>query len=344
MSLRQHIWVHVSLLSQVIEHFLYILFPGVTFVPKGPGEHLIRIKINGKEIPESPISVMIEPAEPENAVNSPCDVPLDIPGLNLPEDLPKLTATLKRPGSNREEPVEPKVTSDGNLSVSFVPKSPGEHLITVKKRGRPVPGSPFSVMITAPEPKSEIGRPTNVPLENIPAKDLPKLDAGLLRPKSTVEEPVPIKKTSDDNLYVPFIPHEAGPHKINVRKDGKPVPDSPYIVDVPSKDVVDGAQPVEEVHPVGKACDVGLDIPGVKLPDDFKKLTATLQRPKSKKEEPVNLELNPDNTLGKILKRLDIHLDPRVYFSLQKVFTYHKHIFKFGIFCKRVDYVIKRKN
>ena len=332
MSLRQHIWVHVSLLSQVIEHLLYILFPGVTFVPKGPGEHLIRIKINGKEIPESPISVMIEPAEPENAVNSPCDVPLDIPGLNLPEDLPKLTATLKRPGSNWEEPVEPKVTSDGNLSVSFVPKSPGEHLITVKKRGRPVPGSPFSVMITSPEPKSEIGKPTNVSLENIPAKDLPKLDAGLLRPKSTVEEPVPIKKTSDDNLYVPFIPHEAGPHKINVRKDGKPVPDSPYIVDVPSKDVVDGAQPVEEVHPVGKACDVGLDIPGVKLPDDFKKLTATLQRPKSKKEEPVNLELNPDNTLGKILKRLDIHLDPRVYFSLQKVFTYHKHIFKFGIF------------
>ena len=280
-------------------------FPGVTFVPKGPGEHLIRIKKSGKEIPESPISVMIEPAEPQNAVGSPCDVPLDIPGLNLPEDLPKLTATLRRPGSNVEEPVEPKVTSDGNLSVSFVPKSPGEHFITVKKRNRPVPGSPFSVMITADEPTCQIGKPTNVPLENIPAKDLPKLDAGLLRPRSTVEEPVPIKKTSDDNLYVPFIPHEGGPHKINVRKDGKPVPDSPYIVDVPSKDV-GGAQPVEEVHPVGRACDVGLDIPDVNLPGDFKKLTATLQRPNSKKEEPVNLELNPDNTLGKIVVWLGV--------------------------------------
>ena len=271
-------------------------FPGVTFVPKSPGEHLIRIKKDRKEIPESPISVMIEPAEPENAVGSPCDVPLEIPGLNLPEDLPKLTATLKRPGSNTEEPVEPKVTSDGNLSVSFVPKSPGEHLITVKKRGRPVPGSPFSVMITAPEPTNEIGKPSNVPLENIPAKDLPKLDAGLLRPGSTVEEPVPIKKTSDDNLYAPFIPHEEGPHKINVRKDGKPVPDSPYVVDVPPR--VE-EQPVEEVYPMNRPCDVGMDIPSVNLPDDFKTLTATLQRPGSTKEEPVNLELNPDNTLGK---------------------------------------------
>ena len=273
----------------------YILFAGVTFVPKGPGEHLIRIKKDGKEIPESPVSVMIESAEPENAVNSPCDVPLDIPGLNLPEDLPKLTATLKRPGSNKEVPVEPKVTSDGNLSVSFVPKSPGEHLITVKKRGRPVPGSPFSVMITAPEPTNEIGKPSNVPLENIPAKDLPKLDAGLIRPNSKVEEPVPIKKTSDDNLYVPFIPHEEGPHKINVRKDGKPVPDSPYVVDVPPKSE---EQPVEEVYPMNRPCDVGMDIPSVNLPDDFKKLTATLQRPGSTKEEPVDLELNPDNTLG----------------------------------------------
>ena len=273
----------------------------MTFVPKSPGEHLIRIKKSGKEIPESPISVMIEPVEPEKAVGAPCDVPLDVDGLNLPEDLPKLTATLKRPGSNVEEPVEPKATSDGNLSVSFVPKSPGEHLITVKKRNRPVPGSPFSVMVTAPEPACEIGKPSNAPLENIPSKDLPKLDAGLLRPGSTKEEPVPVKKTSDDNLYVPFIPHEAGPHKINVRKGGRPVPDSPYIVDVPEK--VSKKPPVEELHPVGKACDFGLDIPGLNIPGDFKKLSATLQRPSSKKEEPLNLELNPDNTLGNILVR-----------------------------------------
>ena len=270
----------------------------MTFVPKEPGTHWIRVWKSGEEVPESPFPVKIDPVEPEYAVGAPCDVPLDVENLK-PEDLPKLTATLRRPGSNEEEPVQPKITSDGNLSVSFIPKSPGEHLITVKKRNRPVPGSPFSVMVTAPEPINEIGKPSNVPLENTPTKDLPKLEAGLLRPGSTVEEPVPIKKTSDDNLYSPFIPHEEGPHQINVRKNGKPVPDSPYTVDVPPKEE---QKPVEEVYPVGRPCDVGLDVPSVNLPDDFKKLTGTLQRPNSKTEEPVKLELNPDNTLGKIVR------------------------------------------
>ena len=274
---------------------------GVTFVPKEPGTHWIRVRKSGEEVPESPFPVKIEPEEPEYAVGAPCDVPLDVENLK-PEDLPKLTATLRRPGSNEEEPVQPKITSDGNLSVSFIPKAPGEHLITVKKRNRPVPGSPFSVMVTAPEPINEIGKPSNAPLENIPAKDLPKLDAGLLRPGSTVEEPVTVKKTSDDNLYAPFIPHEEGPHQINVRKDGKPVGESPYTVDVPPKKEQKPVEEVEEVHPVGRPCDAGLDVPSVNLPDDFKKLTGTLQRPNSKTEEPVNVELNPDNTLGKILR------------------------------------------
>ena len=287
---------HASyLITTILRSPLLFLSTGVSFVPKEPGEHLIRVKKSGKEVPESPFSVLVEPAQPEYAVGAPCDVPIDVKDIK-PEDLPKLTGTLKRPGSNVEEPVEPKILSDGNLSVSFVPKTPGEHLITVKKRGRPIPGSPFPVMVTAPEPKNEIGKPSSVPLENIPVKDLPKLDAGLLRPGSTVEEPVTIKKTSDDNLYAPFIPHEEGPHKINVRKDGKPAPDSPYSVDVPPK--VE-QQPVEEVYPMNRPCDVGMDIPSVNLPEDFKKLTATLQRPGSTKEEPVNLELNPDNTLGK---------------------------------------------
>ena len=273
--------------------------PGISFVPLEPGQHLIRVKKSGKELPDSPFAVMVEAAEPENAVGAPCDCPLqNIPGVNLPEDLRKLKATLKRPGSTTEEPIQLKVLSDNTLSASFVPKSPGEHLVAIKKNNRPVTGSPFSVMVTATEPTNSVGKPASVPLENIPVEDLPRLDAGLQRPGSKVEEPITIKKTSDDTLFASFIPHEEGVHKVNVRKDKKPLPDSPYLVDVPGKDVGDGA-PVEEVHPVGRTCDMGLDIPGVVLPDDFKKLTATLQRPGSKKEEPVSLELNPDNTLGK---------------------------------------------
>lgn len=314
---------------------LVIPNPGVSFLPMEPGEHLIQVKQFGKNLLDSPLPVMVETAEPENVVGSPCDFPLDVPSLNLPDDLSRLTLTMKRPGSTREEPIKPRLLSDNTLSVSFVPKSPGEHLITVKKRNRPVQGSPFSLMVTSDAPTSEIGKPSSVPLENIPANDLPKLDAGLLRPGSTVEEPIPIKKTLDDNLYAPFIPHEGGPHKINVRKDGKPVPGGSFLLDVPPKDVEDGRRPkkghqpekipspkkgplyeksplpdedilpeglppVQEVYPSGKPCDVDLDIPGVKVPEDVKKLTATIQRPGSSKREPVIVEIRPDNTLGKI--------------------------------------------
>ena len=300
-----------------------------------PGEHLIQVKQFSKNLLDSPLPVLVETAEPENVVGNPCEFPLDVPSINLPDDLSRLTFTMKRPGSTREEPIKPRLLSDNTLSVSFVPKSPGEHSITVKKRNRPVPGSPFSLMVTSDEPTSEIGKPSSVPLEKIPANDLPKLDAGLLRPGSTVEEPIPIKKTSDDNLYAPFIPHEEGPHKINVRKDGKPVPGGSFLLDVPPKDVEDGRRPenglqpgeipspekgplyeespldedilleeglppVQEVYPSGKPCDVDLDISGVNVPEDVKKLTATIRRPGSNKDEPVILEIRPDNTLGKI--------------------------------------------
>ena len=67
---------------------------------------------------------MIEPDELESAVNIPCDVQLEIPGLNLPENLPNLNATLKRFGSSKEEPFKP----NDDFSVSLFPKSPGEYL------------------------------------------------------------------------------------------------------------------------------------------------------------------------------------------------------------------------
>ena len=148
-------------------------------------------------------------------------------------------------------------------------------------------------MVTSPEPVNRSGVPCGVGLEDIPVEDLPNLEAGLQRPGSNIEEPVRIKQNSDNTLSASFVPHEEGPHKLHVRKDKTPLPQSPYIVDVVGKDKV------EEVHPVGRTCDVGLDIPGLVLPDDFDKLEATIQRPNSDKEEPLNLELYPDNTLGK---------------------------------------------
>ena len=265
-----------------------------------------------------------------NSTNNLCEFPVDIPGLNLPEDLPKLKATMKRPGSRREELVKLNVHSDNTLSVSFVPKSPGEYQLSVLKQRRPVPGSPFSITVIEDKPENPVGKPVSIALLDIPLRDLPRIQVFLQRPGSDTEEPVTLKKNSDDSLSVSFIPLEPGVHKIHVRKNSKPLPVSPYeieviddrVFDTPEK-APDGKEPVDKMPyreapkeeslftkevapadeklPVGRICDLDLEIPGFSLPRDFRKLTATLKRPSSKREEPINLKLNPDKTLGKTL-------------------------------------------
>lgn len=43
--------------------FPHLSITGISFVPKEIGEHLVNIKKNGRHIPSSPISVMINQSE-----------------------------------------------------------------------------------------------------------------------------------------------------------------------------------------------------------------------------------------------------------------------------------------
>ena len=271
----------------------------VSFVPKEPGEHFLSVK-NKKDnthIPGSPFSILVEAVEPVEAVGCPVDYALDIPGVNMPQDFEKLKGTLKRPSSKIEEPLTLKLNSDNSLSVSFVPQETGVHYINVTKFGRHVPGSPFEVDVTSDEPARTVGKPLGKGLDspdvNLP-EDYPQLTAALKRPSSKKEEPVRLILNGDNTLSVAFTPREVGEHLLHLRKDGRDVQDSPFVIMVVDKDKV------EEVHPMGKTCDVNLDIPGVNLPEDLQegRLKAYLMRPSSTKEEPLDLELNPDNTLG----------------------------------------------
>ena len=280
---------------------------------------------SGVEIPEGTTKVSVETIDIVNNTNTPCEMIIENPGLNLPDDLPKLKATLKRPGSRRDEPVTLKLLSDNTLSISFLPKSPGEYQLTILKRHRPVPGSPFSITVTEEKPENPLGKPVLVAIEDIPIRDLPRIKVFLQRPGSDTEEPITLKQNSDNSWSVLFIPREPGIHKIHVRKNSTPLPGSPYeieIVDnrdfeipekapygkalsanIPQEESVFTKEvaPPDEQLPVGRICDLDLEIPGFSLPRDFRKLSAAIKRPSSKREEPINLELNPDKTLGKIL-------------------------------------------
>ena len=213
---------------------------GVSFVPEEPGEHQISVRKKSpdrkwRDVPGSPFSIMVEAAEAVNAVGTPCDCLLDIPNLRLPEDLNRLTAKLKRPSSRQEEDLKLRVTSDNKPFVSFVPREPGEHLISIKKNRDHVKGSPFSVMVVAPETGNAIGRPCGVGLE-IPGLKLPDdynnglLTASLQRPSGKPEEPLPLALNSDNTLSVSFTPQETGEHFVTVKKSGNHVNGSPFSV------------------------------------------------------------------------------------------------------------------
>ena len=233
-------------------------------------------------------------------VGCPVDYCFSLDDVNLPEDIEKnrIKATIKRPSSDIEEPIDVKLNSDNTLSCSFVPRETGLHYINIRKYGRHVEGSPFVIKVTAPEGVSSVGKPYGKGLESpdisLP-EDYPRLTAALKRPSSPREEELKLVLNGDNTLGVAFTPREEGEHLIHLRKDKKDVQNSPYSVMVGAKE-----EKVEEVHPMGRTCDVNLDIQGVKLPEDLEKdlLRGFLKRPNSSNEEPLKLEITSDNSLG----------------------------------------------
>lgn len=97
------------------------------------GEYNVVVKFADKHIPGSPFNAEIFPKGADlgslkrerPVVGKPCDVKLDIPDIDLERDFDDLTGTLKRPGSDKEEPVELSKNPDGTVGVTFTPYEPG---------------------------------------------------------------------------------------------------------------------------------------------------------------------------------------------------------------------------
>ena len=266
------------------------------FVPVEPGVHSIDVTKRGRPIKGSPFKILVDKADPTQSqptVGAPCKTNVHSDDIKLPEDLDKLTAELKRP-SGKKEPIKCKMAPNGTLALEFTPQEPGEHAIEVKKNGKPVKGSPFKIMVgEADSAKPAIGAPcsTNVQSDDIKLpEDLDKLTAELTRP-SGKKEPVKCGMAPDGSLSLEFTPQEPGEHAIEVKKNGRPVKGSPFIV------LVEEPESGASKPTVGSPCDVNLDIDDVKLPEDLDKLKAELTRPSGKKE-PVGCSMAPDGSLA----------------------------------------------
>lgn len=268
----------------------------VTFIPYEPGEHLIHVYKRGREVQNSPFSVMVQAQRVGDIypVGHTCDLDFKIPDGC---DVNDLVGTLKRPSGKVDESLTlqpgPK---PGTISVSFVPREVGEHFLSIRKKkdGTPIEGSPFSILVESEEPVEGVGCPVDYcfSLDDVLLPDdilKERVKGTLKRPSSDKEEPIDLKLNSDNTLSCSFVPRETGLHYIYIRKYGRQVDGSPFVIKVTAP---------EGVSTVGKPYGMGLESPDVNLPEDYPRLSATLKRPSSPKEEELKLVLNGDNTLG----------------------------------------------
>lgn len=101
-----------------------------------PGEYNVVVKFADKHIPGSPFAAEVFPKGTDlgevkrerPVVGKPCEVKLDIPDVDVERDFDDLKGTLRRPGSDKEEPVELRKNPDGTVGVTFTPYEPGVYL------------------------------------------------------------------------------------------------------------------------------------------------------------------------------------------------------------------------
>ena len=125
----------------------------VSFIPKKPGDHQISVNISGSHVPGSPFNVPVEEAPTQTSTGNPFSMALELVGVNLPSDFQYLTAKVKRPEEGKaEDSLGLELLPDNTVSLTFVPYVSGEHLVYIYKKGKEVPGSPFSVQAKGPTP------------------------------------------------------------------------------------------------------------------------------------------------------------------------------------------------
>lgn len=117
--------------------------------------------------------------------------------------------------------------------------------VNIKRRGNHVPGSPIEVMVGAGKKKPGYDVGFEIPGIRLP-DDLKYLKGSLI-PPSGGEEPIELKAGPNNTIVVSFVPKEAGKHLIHIKRNGKDVGDSPYVVIVKPEDVALGKPDASKV-------------------------------------------------------------------------------------------------
>ncbi|XP_051516060.1 filamin-A-like [Myxocyprinus asiaticus] len=219
---------------------------GISFVPKEIGEHLVNIKKNGRHIPNSPISVMINQSEIGDASR------VCVTGQGLSEartfepaefiidtrDAGYGGLSLSIEGPSKVD-INTEDQEDGTCKVTYYPTEPGNYIINIKFADQHVPGSAFTVKVTGEGRMKEsitrrrraasvanVGSQCDLSLK-IPEISIADMTAQVTSPSGKVHK-AEIMEGENNTYCIRFVPTEMGVHTVSVKYQGQHVPGSPF--------------------------------------------------------------------------------------------------------------------
>lgn len=222
----------------------------VTLEPKAIGEALVDIKWSGRSIPSSPFKVDICDASKctvssdalesgEGKVGEPVSFTVDSKDAGSA----KLTVHPRGPTANYSPEI--KESDDDTHDISFTPWEVGPHLVDVMWGGAHVPGSPFSMNVTAvPDANtcSATGNGLKRAIAQVPTSfTILSPDKGLLKKKDGLEVKVTSENASatvnvednDDGSYkATYTAAEPGSYVVAIKYFQKHIPGSPFKLEV----------------------------------------------------------------------------------------------------------------
>ena len=211
----------------------------VNFTPAEPGDHVISVLWDSKNIPSSPF--MCNVTDPKQCSVS--GAGLSKGSVGQPQVFSVRTdkagsgdLTVKIDGPSG--PVEPDIreVTKNVFNVTYVPKEHGPHSIDVLFADDPITGSPFVVDVVIPPDASKC-KVSNVPEGTLRVGkeyefDVDASDAGtgdLLASATgkSVPEPCVVKDSGSGNYSVQFTPADIGPLKVEASYGGQNLPQMP---------------------------------------------------------------------------------------------------------------------
>ncbi|XP_034393211.1 filamin-A isoform X4 [Cyclopterus lumpus] len=219
---------------------------GISFVPKEIGEHFVNIKKNGRHIPSSPISVIINQSEIGDASR----VRVSGQGLNEARTFEPAEfiidtreagyggLSLSIEGPSKVD-INTEDQEDGTCKVTYAPTEPGNYIINIKFADQHVPGSAFTVKVTGEGRMKEsitrkrraasvanVGSQCDLSLK-IPEISIADMTAQVTSPSGQVHK-ADIMEGENNTYCIRFVPTETGVHTVCVKYNGVHVPGSPF--------------------------------------------------------------------------------------------------------------------